>query len=147
MDAVMAFGSTSADSGVFFESNINLGVPLGGNQGANALYSRVISVTANANDNLNAEPNNLPDFAEFDGIISSTNSYTGLSKTGTGAFVPGRGQHLHGSDDDRTGHAGGVRRQRPGHGADGGVCAQHHAWIDGGGADAWSPGNQRRGGL
>jgi fibronectin-binding autotransporter adhesin len=84
-NAPLLFGSTTSTGVVDFSNRINLGVVEGGNQGATALYSRVIQVTANSSDV--GDPLAYADYAVMDGVISSSNPYLGLAKTGDGVLL------------------------------------------------------------
>jgi autotransporter-associated beta strand protein len=84
-NAPLMFGSTTANAAVDLSNNIDLGVSEGGNQGESALYSRVIQVTANSADA--GDPLGYADFAVMDGVISSSNPYLGLAKTGDGVLL------------------------------------------------------------
>jgi autotransporter-associated beta strand protein len=83
--AVMQFGSTTADNQIDFQSNINLGEVASGYTGQQAVYSRVIDVTANSSDS--GDPLLYQDYAFIYGNISSSNPYVGLAKTGNGVLV------------------------------------------------------------
>jgi fibronectin-binding autotransporter adhesin len=83
-NAPLLFGSTTATGVVDLSNAINLGLNVAGNQGGTALYDRVIQVTANAADS--GDPLSYADLAQMDGVISSTNPFLGLAKTGNGVL-------------------------------------------------------------
>ena len=84
-EGTLDFGSSTANSKIYFASNINLGVPEGGSAGQQALYTRVINVTGSAAD-AGVDPLSVNDSVEIDGNISASDPYVGLAKSGTGTL-------------------------------------------------------------
>ena len=85
--SVLDFGSNTANGQVIFTDNLNLGFVVDGDAGGLGTISRVIKVTANAAD-AGKDPfdPSVTDSASMTGVISSSNPYASLAKTGTGTL-------------------------------------------------------------
>ena len=80
--SVFEFGSTTSDSVVKFDNNMDFGTA----NNDNALFSRDINVTGNTAD-AGLDPLAVSDYTVLSGVLSSnTNGYAGLSKDGTGVL-------------------------------------------------------------